>query len=856
MEKSGQSDYYEDNKPGAASSSSSAPRKAKSPKPKIKSSKSSGSGRGTNSDMGMLDELEIDANIFGGEDEVSGGSEADNLDKQYKDRFNYASFDCAATILKTNKEAKGASNILGGNKDSYMLNKCSAPKKFVIVELCQDILVDTVAIGAYEFFSSMFRHIRISVADRYPVPEHEWKVLGDFEARSVRDLQYFHIKNPLIWTRYIRVEFLSHWGHEFYCPVSVLRVYGTTMMEEYKKAGQGTSNKKSTSVSASNTNIIPGTISEKLLQATLKNTLSSPSIVQSQESSKVQEERSAAHQDYVEDVATVDDASPASDHSAASAVEQNASKEKDNHGDHHKPTTQVFYHEEHPLPTPSSSVASNSSLESREDVTSSSSIGIPTTEKHDATQRQSEYEEGAVKQDAQPNQKILDCLYVETAGSGLNDCRCGLIFKSQSDVLEILMGLNYVCDEGDQLLVNKDLVRSAEDLEEPLESSNDEDDDGDDYDDDENDDEDDDEEYNNDDGDDEDIPAVTQESVFQTIMKRISLLESNATLSMKYVESQTQGLLEQVVLLNAEHDSRVTQYVSAVNASLTRQLQALDDFRGNVVSVVIAALNEQRVDRVANERIVNEHLLLLSNDLRHQKQIAILQGIALLVVLLFVIVTRGASIDAATVVGENWVRQRLKSEISRSNSGSFMGSGFNFKHKAEQQQQLPDPLSSGLSDSSKGDEIGMSDAYQEDIGTESEGPSIADDDNLLLGDGEDNDYSYTNNDIETWRRKMASRSSAGRWIVSPSSPLSLDFELEEDEDDGENDPMIEEQTNGERDLDTPVEDVQYFEEDATVPKSLPVASNKATGGGLETIQELNSSETSVRIKDGTSLGSI
>lgn len=39
----------------------------------------------------------------------------------------------------------------------------------------------------------------------------------------------------------------------------------------------------------------------------------------------------------------------------------------------------------------------------------------------------------------------------------------------------------------------------------------------------------------------------TQESIYQTIMKRIALLESNATLSMRYIESQTQSLLEQVV---------------------------------------------------------------------------------------------------------------------------------------------------------------------------------------------------------------------------------------------------------------------------------------------------------------------
>jgi hypothetical protein len=56
--------------------------------------------------------------------------------KTCKERFNYASFDCAATILKTNKQAKSATSVLVENKDSYMLNECSAGNKFIIVELC------------------------------------------------------------------------------------------------------------------------------------------------------------------------------------------------------------------------------------------------------------------------------------------------------------------------------------------------------------------------------------------------------------------------------------------------------------------------------------------------------------------------------------------------------------------------------------------------------------------------------------------------------------------------------------------------------------------------------------------------
>ncbi|KAK6349612.1 hypothetical protein TWF696_005896 [Orbilia brochopaga] len=200
------------------------------------------------------EDAEIDLNFDGGENEDGSAGEpsrhsekppsepikpdthirSKDAGKTCKERFNYASFDCAATVHRTNPESKGASAILVENKDSYMLNKCGAKNKFLIVELCDDILVDTVVLANYEFFSSMFRTFRVSVSDRYPVKSAGWKDLGVFEARNTREIQAFLIQSPLIWARYLRIDFLTHYGKEFYCPISLLRVHGTTMMEEFR----------------------------------------------------------------------------------------------------------------------------------------------------------------------------------------------------------------------------------------------------------------------------------------------------------------------------------------------------------------------------------------------------------------------------------------------------------------------------------------------------------------------------------------------------------------------------------------------------------------------------------------------
>ena len=162
--------------------------------------------------------------------------------KTCKERSNYASFDCAATALKVNPECTGSTSVLVENKDSYMLNVCSVKNKFLIVELCDAILIDTVVLANFEYFSSMFRTFRVSVSDRYPVKMDKWKELGTYEARNSREVQAFLVENPLIWAKYLRVEFLTQYGNEYYCPVSLLRVHGTTMMEEFNhevKASRG-----------------------------------------------------------------------------------------------------------------------------------------------------------------------------------------------------------------------------------------------------------------------------------------------------------------------------------------------------------------------------------------------------------------------------------------------------------------------------------------------------------------------------------------------------------------------------------------------------------------------------------------
>ncbi|KIY52441.1 hypothetical protein FISHEDRAFT_69860 [Fistulina hepatica ATCC 64428] len=152
------------------------------------------------------------------------------------DRFNYASLDCSARVHTSHRTAKSPSSILSSKRDKYMLSPCNAKgDQFVVVELCEDIRIDTVQLANFEFFSGVFKDFTVSVAKTYTTDPDGWAVAGTYRAKNVRGVQSFHPPRHLRdFYRYIRIDFHSHYSSEYYCPVSLLRVYGLTHLEQWK----------------------------------------------------------------------------------------------------------------------------------------------------------------------------------------------------------------------------------------------------------------------------------------------------------------------------------------------------------------------------------------------------------------------------------------------------------------------------------------------------------------------------------------------------------------------------------------------------------------------------------------------
>lgn len=158
--------------------------------------------------------------------------------KVQKNFNNYASVECGAKILGANSEAKTTSAILKENMDLYMLNPCSN-KIWFIIELCEPIQVKQLDIANFELFSSTPKDFLVYISDRYPT--NKWLKLGTFHARDERTVQSFPLNEQLyakyvkMFTKYIKVELVSHFGSEHFCPLSLIRVFGTSMVEEYEE---------------------------------------------------------------------------------------------------------------------------------------------------------------------------------------------------------------------------------------------------------------------------------------------------------------------------------------------------------------------------------------------------------------------------------------------------------------------------------------------------------------------------------------------------------------------------------------------------------------------------------------------
>ncbi|CAM9560602.1 unnamed protein product, partial [Laminaria digitata] len=167
------------------------------------------------------------------DDDPAGGASA----QRQHTLQNYASRDSGAVMLESSPASKGMANLLVDSKDKYAISPCE-DKQWAVLGLSEDIRVRTIRLSSHEKYSSLVKDFQVLASQSYPV--NEWLDLGTFTAKFVQGEQTFDLPDPA-FARYLKFKFLSHYGDEFYCTVSQVKVHGATMLESFQDEWQQSS---------------------------------------------------------------------------------------------------------------------------------------------------------------------------------------------------------------------------------------------------------------------------------------------------------------------------------------------------------------------------------------------------------------------------------------------------------------------------------------------------------------------------------------------------------------------------------------------------------------------------------------
>lgn len=441
-----------------------------------------------------------------------------------------------------------------------------------------------MVIANYEFFSSMIRQFRVSVSDRYPVKLEKWKDVGIYEARNSRDIQAFLIENPQIWARYLRIEFLSHYGNEYYCPLSLVRVHGTRMLESWKESeaiGEDDDAEDESGEDTSETRYEPEAVADVVKEEERRNLelrKKAEEMVKKNHESALAEAKAAEKQllrngtsawikfnfrtasrqdsDVFKDICLPEDA-PTTKHAPSSIPPEETKK-----GSHSSATT--------------STSSTAHSVSSDKSVTTT-----PQTTKESASQF------------ASPSTSTLSNVTSSVSSSEPVTVTSSQQVTSQPSKTQV----------GSSLQKNKTSGTSSA-------SSS--------------------------------LPTI-QESFFKAVSRRLQLLETNSTLSLKYIEEQSRILREAFSKVEKKQSQKTTSFLDTLNSTVLTELRGFRQQYDQIWQSTIISLESQREESRREIIAISTRLNILADEVIFQKRMSIVQSILLLLCLGLVIFSRVSS---------------------------------------------------------------------------------------------------------------------------------------------------------------------------------------------------------------------
>ncbi|KAG4429449.1 hypothetical protein IFR05_015071 [Cadophora sp. M221] len=530
--------------------------------------------------------------------EVEGGGRKEqyrskDAGKTCKERFNYASFDAGATILKTHHGAKNNKAILIENKDSYMLSECTAENKFAIIELSEDIWIDTVVLANYEFFSSMIRTFRVSVSDRYPVKIDKWKDIGTYEARNSREIQAFLITNPQIWTRYIRIEFLSHYGNEYYCPLSLVRVHGTRMLESWKETEANGEDDDPEEIDAGpDEQFVPDAVAE---------------VIQIAEKLKVASDEMAR---------TVKASEP-------DELVQHATQSGNGNSSHDTAVETIPWEKSgaYIFRLPSTTTAEEVCLPSEAPIQENIQAATVSTDDNSTQIAQPSSQSSILVSDATAS--IIKTTVTHTTDSITAQDSTFKDSSTAATTNSTISTSNTPISPPPTASTTHKIHNSTHPKNKTTSTTSAS----------------------------SSLPTI-QESFFKAVSRRLNFLETNSTLSLKYIEEQSRILREAFTKVEKKQLQKTTTFLDTLNSTVLDELRQFRQQYDEIWQSTVISLESQRDESRREILAISSRLNILADEVVFQKRMSIVQSVLLLLCLALVIFSRvsgGTNIDFPTL---------------------------------------------------------------------------------------------------------------------------------------------------------------------------------------------------------------
>jgi len=144
-------------------------------------------------------------------------------------------------------------------------------------------------------------------------------------------------------------------------------------------------------------------------------------------------------------------------------------------------------------------------------------------------------------------------------------------------------------------------------------------------------------------------PPATQESFFKSIHKRLQYLESNTSLSLQYIELQSQLLRDAFRKVERRNFAKTTTFLESLNASVIAELVRFKSDYDSLWQTTVLELAAQREDARKEAAASAINVRLLADEIVSQKRLMAVQAILLLFCLGLVIFARIGAVAGADV---------------------------------------------------------------------------------------------------------------------------------------------------------------------------------------------------------------